>query len=206
MEIKISKSKLEIVQGDIVAQATDAIVNAANTRLIPGGGVDGAIHRAAGPGLREECKKLGGCLQGEAKITKGYNLKARYVIHTVGPVYGTSRLGGDSGKPEDAEILKTSYLNSLNLAIQNNLKSISFPAISTGAFGYPLEEAAHISLTTVIEFLKKHPELLLVRFVLYSQPEYEVYKTLSSKMKSQSSNANVQMPKPKSIATKTLKH
>ena len=179
MEIKIRASKIEIVQGDIVDQATDAIVNAANTRLIPGGGVDGAIHRAAGPELREECKKLGGCSIGEAKITKAYNLKARYVIHTVGPVY--------SGKSIDAEMLKTSYLNSLELAIQNKLQSISFPAISTGAFGYPLEEAAHISLTTAMEFLKNHPELTLVRFVLYSQPEYEVYKTLSSKMKSQSS-------------------
>ena len=182
MEIKIRESnevsyysKLEIVQGDIVDQVTDAIVNAANTRLIPGGGVDGAIHRAAGPGLREECKKLGGCSTGEAKITKAYNLKARYVIHTVGPVY--------SGNPMDAEILKNSYLNSLNLAIQNKLKSISFPAISTGAFGYPLEEAAYISLTTVIEFLKKHTELTLVRFVLYSQPEYKVYKNVFNKIK-----------------------
>lgn len=170
---RIGRAKLELVQGNIVEQETDAIVNAANSQLAPGGGVAGAIHRAAGPELWEECKKLGGgstlrCPTGEARITKGYKLKAHYVIHTVGPVY--------KGIAEDEELLKKSYLSSLELAVENKIKSLSFPAISTGAFGYPLEEAAKISLTTVIDFLKEHPELSLVRFVLYSQPEYKVYE------------------------------
>ena len=145
---KIGESFLELIQGNIVEQETEAIVNAANKRLSPGGGVSGAIHKAAGPGLWEECKKLGGCETGEAKITSGHNLKARYVIHTVGPVY--------SGSERDAEELKKSYLNSLKLAKENGIKSISFPSISTGAFGYPVKEASLIALETVIDLSLIH--------------------------------------------------
>jgi O-acetyl-ADP-ribose deacetylase (regulator of RNase III) len=167
METKISNSKLELLKGNIVEQTTDAIVNAANNRLAPGGGVAGAIHTAAGAGLWEECEELGGCPTGEARITKGYNLKTHYVIHTVGPIY--------SGKPEDEELLRSCYVNSLGLAVENKLRSVSFPAISAGIFGYPIEEAARVSLTTAIKFLKQHPELDLIRFVLFSQSDYETY-------------------------------
>jgi O-acetyl-ADP-ribose deacetylase (regulator of RNase III) len=125
-------AKLEIQQGDITGLDVDAIVNAANTRLLGGGGVDGAIHRAAGPQLLEECRDIGGCPTGEARITRGYNLPARYVIHTVGPVY--------SGKPQDSQLLTNCYLNSLTLAVENNLATIAFPAISCGVYGYPIED------------------------------------------------------------------
>jgi O-acetyl-ADP-ribose deacetylase (regulator of RNase III) len=168
MEVKVGNSVIELICGNIVEQNTDAIVNAANNRLAPGGGVAGAIHRASGPELWEECKKLGGCATGEAKITKGYNLKAKYVIHTVGPVY--------KGIPEDEQLLRSAYLNSLELAVKNGIKSISFPAISTGVFGYPLKEAAKISLTTVIEYIKQHSELEKVTFVLFREKEYKVYE------------------------------
>lgn len=165
----IGKSKLELIKDDITKQDTDAIVNAANQYLSPGGGVSGAIHRAAGPGLAEECKKLGGCKTGEAKITKGYNLKAKYVIHTVGPVY--------SGSDMDKINLAKCYQSSLLVAKQNKLKSISFPSISTGIFGYPVEEAAEIALKTICDFLKENSEIELVRMVLYSQKDYEIYET-----------------------------
>lgn len=165
---KIGKSTLELIQGDITAQDTDAVVNAANKRLAPGGGVAGAIHRAAGPKLWEECRKLGGCETGEAKITKGYNLKAPYVIHTVGPVY--------SGKEEDPKLLADSYRNSLRVAKEEGIKSISFPALSTGAFGYPMKEAAKIAFETVINFLKETDEIELVRFVLHGKTAFEVHK------------------------------
>lgn len=165
---QIGNSILELITGNIVEQDTDAVVNAANKRLAPGGGVAGAIHRAAGPGLWEECKKLGGCETGEAKITSGHGLKAKYIIHTVGPVY--------SGSSRDPVDLKNSYLNSLKLASENGIKSISFPSISTGAFGYPTEPASRIALQTVIEYLKSHPEIELVRFVLFSQEDYSIYK------------------------------
>lgn len=165
---KIGKSTLELIQGDITAQDTEAVVNAANKRLAPGGGVAGAIHRAAGPKLWEECRKLGGCETGEAKITKGYNLTAPYVIHTVGPVY--------SGKEEDPKLLADSYRNSLCVAKEEGIKSISFPALSTGAFGYPVKEAAKIAFETVINFLKETDEVELVRFVLYGNTAFEVHK------------------------------
>ena len=165
---KIGRSTLELIQGDITAQDTDAVVNAANKRLAPGGGVAGAIHRAAGPKLWKECKKLGGCETGEAKITKGSNLKAPYVIHTVGPVY--------SGKEEDPKLLADSYRNSLFLAKDKGIKSISFPALSTGAFGYPLKVAAKIAFETVIDFLSKYHEIELVRFVLYGKSSFEIHK------------------------------
>ena len=164
----IGQTQFELVRGDITKQDTEAIVNAANKRLAPGGGVAGAIHRAAGPGLWEECEKVGGCETGEAKLTSGHNLKAKYVIHTVGPVY--------SGSQQDPEDLKACYVNSLKLADENDIESISFPAISTGAFGYPLNEAAVISLSAVKEYLNEPTKLKLVRFVLFSQSTYDMYK------------------------------
>lgn len=168
VEFKTGGCLLEIVRGDITKQDTDAIVNAANKQLAPGGGVAGAIHRAAGPELWEECKQLGGCETGEAKITSGYNLAARYVIHTVGPVYNNT--------PQNAVDLENCYLNSLDLAVRHGLKSVSFPAISTGIFGYPLEEAAGVSLRAVIKFLKEHNKPELVRFVLFGEKDLNVFK------------------------------
>lgn len=159
---------LELVRGDITTQDTDAIVNAANTQLAPGGGVAGAIHRAAGPGLWEECKTLGGCRTGEAKLTSGHALKARAIIHTVGPVY--------RGSSRDAEALRACYRNSLRLADENGIRSLSFPAISTGAFGYPLEAAAQIAVAAVLEYLIGATHLTLVRFVLYSPAAYDVFR------------------------------
>lgn len=167
MQIKVNGATFEILKGDITKQDTEAIVNAANPRLSPGGGVSGAIHRAAGRQLWEECKKLGGCKTGEAKITKGYNLKAKYVIHTVGPIYKS---------PEDAKLLSACYRNSLRLAIAHGIKSVSFPAISTGVYGYPMEEAAKVAIKTIIEFLKENKGLKLVRLVLYDDNAYEIHK------------------------------
>jgi O-acetyl-ADP-ribose deacetylase (regulator of RNase III) len=164
----IDQATLEIMSGDITKQDTEAIVNAANKRLAPGGGVAGAIHRAAGPGLWEECKKLGGCDTGEAKLTSGHRLKVNYIIHTVGPVY--------SGSLKDAQLLQACYHNSLKLAEEKGITSVSFPALSTGAFGYPIEEAAEISLTTVKDYLEGETALKLVRFVLYSKSAYDVYR------------------------------
>ena len=169
MEVKINESRLELVEGDITEQDTEAIVNAANPTLLGGGGVDGAIHRAAGPKLLEECRTLGGCQTGDAKITKGYRLKAKYVIHTVGPVY--HRDG-----PRAPELLASAYRRSLEVASENNVRSVAFPSISTGAYGYPMEEAAPIALRTVIDYLKTHTDIELVRFVLYGQRAYEVYE------------------------------
>ena len=169
MQIAIGKSKLELVQGDITQQDTEAIVNAANSSLLGGGGVDGAIHRAGGPQILEECRKIGGCPPGEARITSGGKLKARYVIHTVGPIY----YGGQSG---EAQTLANAYRNSLALASQRGIKSLSFPSISTGAYGYPIEAAAAIALRSVIDYLQAHPEMELVRFVLFGQSAYDVYK------------------------------
>jgi len=166
---KIGNSILELLNGDITIQSTEAIANAANRRLSPGGGVSGAIHRAAGPKLWEECKTLGGCNTGEAKLTRGYNLKAKYVIHTVGPVYSNSI--------NDAEDLKDCYRNSLLLASRKNIKSISFPSISTGIFGYPVKDASMIALKTIIDFLKEHAEIELVRMVLFSKGDYNIYKS-----------------------------
>lgn len=164
---KIGDSTLELTVGDITQQNTDAVVNAANNRLAPGGGVAGAIHREAGPKLWEECRTIGYCNTGEAKITGGYNLKAKHVIHTVGPVY--------SGTASDAEKLESCYKNSLLLASQNNIKSISFPSISTGIFSYPVDEASMIALKTIIDFLKEHPQINLVRMVLFTRGDYEIY-------------------------------
>ncbi len=163
----IGQTVLELVRGDITEQGTEAIVNSANNQLSPGGGVSGAIHRAAGLGLWEECKKLGDCKTGEAKLTFGHRLKAKYVIHTVGPVY--------SGSPRDREDLRACYLNSLRLADAKGIVSVSFPAISAGIFGYPLREAAEVSLLAVKDYLKGGTRIRLVRFVLYEQQAYAAY-------------------------------
>jgi O-acetyl-ADP-ribose deacetylase (regulator of RNase III) len=160
--------KIEIRQGDITRLDVDAIVNAANTKLLGGGGVDGAIHRAAGPELLEECRTIGGCPTGEARITGGYKLPARHVIHTVGPVY--------SGKPQDSRLLTDCYLNSLTLAVANNLKTIAFPAISCGVYGYPLKEACKIAVDTSIEFIDRHPSLEKIIFIQFSEKDFEVYQ------------------------------
>jgi len=168
MKVQVGSSVLELVQGDITKQDTEAVVNAANDRLAPGGGVAGAIHEAAGPELWEECRGLGGCRTGEAKITRGYRLPARYVIHTVGPVY--------SGSGREAQLLEACYRNSLHLALDMGIESVAFPAISTGAFGYPLREAADIALRTAIDFLKHQGGLALVRFVLYSSSALRVHE------------------------------
>jgi len=160
--------KLELQQGDITQMAVDAIVNAANTSLLGGGGVDGAIHRAAGKGLLEECRTLGGCPTGEARITGGYNLAARHVIHTVGPVY--------SGKPRDKTLLTGCYQNSLQLTADNNLTSIAFPAISCGVYGYPIEKACKIAVDTTCAFLKSNPAITRVIYVLFSPAYLDIYK------------------------------
>ena len=160
--------KLEIRQGDITRLDVDAIVNAANTRLLGGGGVDGAIHRAAGPQLLEACRTIGGCPTGEARITAGYNLPARHVIHTVGPVY--------SGKPKDSLLLTNCYLNSLTLAVENNLATIAFPAISCGVYGYPIEDACKIAVDTSCNFLKTNPSLEKIIFILFSEKDAAVYQ------------------------------
>ena len=149
---------------------TDAIVNAANHTLLGGGGVDGAIHRAAGPKLLEECKRLNGCRTGEAKITKGYNLPAKYIIHTVGPVWR-------GGNNNEANLLKNCYIHSLKLADAYHLKTIAFPAISTGIYGYPKEKAAKIAFQTVKDYLT-NSQLKKVTFVLYTQKDYQIYKNL----------------------------
>jgi len=159
--------RIEVRQGDITKLDVDAIVNAANTSLLGGGGVDGAIHRAAGPELLTECKTLGGCPTGEAKMTKAYNLPARYVIHTVGPVY--------SGKPRDAELLSGCYRNSLRLAVKRGLKTIAFPAISCGVYGYPIHDACKIAVDTSCQFLDKHATLGKVIFILFSDGDKAVY-------------------------------
>ncbi|MCS6858909.1 MAG: O-acetyl-ADP-ribose deacetylase [Abditibacteriales bacterium] len=167
MKVTIHNATLELVEGDITQQDTDAIVNAANRSLLGGGGVDGAIHRAGGPKILEECRQLGGCETGDAKITTGGNLKARYVIHAVGPVY--------RGSPRDAELLASCHRRSLEVASENHCRSVAFPAISTGAYGYPLHEAAPIALRTVMDYLRSHDDITLVRFVLFGRAAYEAF-------------------------------
>ena len=166
-----SIGKIDIVRGDITKLEVDAIVNAANTTLRGGGGVDGAIHSAAGPELLAECRTLGGCEPGEAKITRGYRLPARFVIHTVGPIWK----GGKHGEPET---LANCYRNSSELAAENGIKTIAFPAISCGAYGYPIQEAAHIALKTTREFLATTDKIDEVIFVLWGEEIYETYRRL----------------------------
>jgi len=166
--------KISLHDGDITHLEVDAIVNAANKSLLGGGGVDGAIHRAAGPGLLSECRRLNGCATGQAKITKGYDLPARHVIHAVGPVYNTSK------KNECAELLASCYRSSLQLASEHDQRHIAFPAISTGVYGYPVEDAARIALSEAREFCESEAGTKLdkVIFVVWGEDDYEVYKTL----------------------------
>ena len=159
------------MRGDITKLDVDAIVNAANTTLLGGGGVDGAIHRAAGPELLAECRTLGGCRLGEAKITRGYRLPARFVIHTVGPIWR-------GGKHGESEKLANCYRNSLQLAVENGIKTIAFPAISCGAYDYPIQEAAQIALGTTREFLATEERIEKVIFVLWGEEIYEIYREL----------------------------
>jgi len=164
-------NKIEIIKGDITKLKVDAIVNAANNSLLGGGGVDGAIHRAAGPMLLEECKKLGGCPTGEAKITKGYNLPAKFVIHTVGPIW-------KGGNYNEDELLSNCYKNSLKLALENGIKTIAFPSISTGAYRFPVERASKIAFNTVMEFLQQHDEIEKVIFCCFDDNTYALYSQL----------------------------
>jgi O-acetyl-ADP-ribose deacetylase (regulator of RNase III) len=168
--VQIGTSRLELVEGDITRQDTEAIVNAANTSLLGGGGVDGAIHRAGGPQILEECRGIGGCPTGEARITTAGRLRARWVIHTVGPVYRDGRHG-------EPELLAGAYRSSLQLASERGIKSLAFPSISTGAYGYPLAEAARIALTTIRDYLRAHPDISLVRFVLFGEAALRTYET-----------------------------
>ncbi|TQQ84552.1 O-acetyl-ADP-ribose deacetylase [Peptacetobacter hominis] len=163
--------RVEIIKGDITKLDVDAIVNAANTSLLGGGGVDGAIHRAAGKELLEECRTLGGCMTGDAKITKGYNLPARYVIHTVGPIWH----GGDRN---EEKLLKSCYRRSIELAVENNLKSIAFPAISTGVYGYPPEKAAKVVSDVLCETLNKYDKNRVEKIILvcFDDLTYNLYK------------------------------
>jgi len=169
MEVDFEGTVLSLVRGDITLEETAAIGNAANSRLAGGGGVDGAIHRAGGPSIMAECRKIGGCPTGRAVLTGGGNLKAKYVIHGVGPVYR-------DGSHGEAELLKSVYAESLHIASENGIKSIAFPSISTGVYGYPITDAARIALGTVIEFLKRDQPLELVRFVLFSDGDLKVYE------------------------------
>jgi O-acetyl-ADP-ribose deacetylase (regulator of RNase III) len=162
-------AKIEILRGDITTLEVDAIVNAANTTLLGGGGVDGAIHRAAGADLLAECRTLGGCRPGEAKITRGYRLPARFVIHTVGPIWR-------GGKHDEARTLANCYCNSLRLAVENEIKTMAFPAISCGAYGYPIEEAVHIAVKTTHDFLAMNDKLQKVIFVIWDEDVYDAYR------------------------------
>jgi O-acetyl-ADP-ribose deacetylase len=179
MRTKIGNTELVLIQGDITQQDTEAIVNAANRSLLGGGGVDGAIHRTGGPAILAESRRLGGCATGDAKITAAGRLKARYVIHAVGPVYA-------SESPERAaELLSSAYRRSLEVADDNGVASLAFPSIATGAYGYPMDEAAEVALGTVAQYLKEHPSspIRLVRFVLYGQEAYGAYTRALARLK-----------------------
>jgi len=165
-------AKIKIVQGDITKLEVDAIVNAANETLLGGGGVDGAIHRAAGPELLGECRLLNGCKTGDAKLTKGYNLKAKYVIHTVGPIWS-------GGNNNEDQLLRSCYLESLDLAVDNEIKSIALPAISTGVYRFPFERASKIAYETVKNFTGN---IELVVFVLFSKNGYDIFKAIARYM------------------------
>jgi O-acetyl-ADP-ribose deacetylase (regulator of RNase III) len=174
------QSHIEYLRGSVVDMHVDAIVNAANSSLLGGGGVDGAIHKAAGPELLEACRSLGGCKTGEAKITPAFGISyADYIIHTVGPVY--------SGKSEDADALSACYINSMELALKNGCKSVAFPCISTGVYGYPLDQAANIALLSVAQWLMAHPDNVMnVYLCCYKEEEFTAFKDLTDTMKQQS--------------------
>jgi O-acetyl-ADP-ribose deacetylase (regulator of RNase III) len=162
---------MQVILADITTLKVDVIVNAANRNLLGGGGVDGAIHRAAGPQLLEECRKLGGCQTGDAKLTQGYNLPAKFVIHAVGPVWH----GGKSG---EAELLTSCYRRSLEIAAEQGFKTIAFPSISTGVYGYPIEQAARIAVVTVRDFLREHNTVIDVTFCCFSESDLRVYRQI----------------------------
>lgn len=175
MKVQINRSTLELVEGDITQQATDAIVNAANSGLRGGGGVDGAIHRAGGPEIMAECRRIGFCPTGSAVITTGGRLAARYVIHAVGPIWR----GGNEGEPE---LLRSAYLSSLKLADEHGLKSIAFPSLSTGAYGYPMQPASQIALQTIVDYLRSDTGIERVVFVLWGQTAFNVYADTLAKL------------------------
>ena len=168
-ELTVGSSRIELVRGDITRQDTDAIVNAANSSLRGGGGVDGAIHRAGGPAILAACEKLGGCATGEAKLTTAGNLRARFVVHAVGPIYR----GGTYGEPE---LLANAYRRSLEVAAEHGVTSIAFPSISTGAYGFPIAAAARLATDTVAQFLRTSGHVALVRFVLFSDADLAAYE------------------------------
>lgn len=165
---KYKNTKINIIKGDITQVNMDAIVNAANNTLLGGSGVDGAIHSKGGPSILEQCKKIGGCPTGEARITTAGNLPSRYVIHTVGPVY--------KGQKLDSELLYNSYFNSLKMAQEYNLQSIAFPSISTGAYGYPINEAVEIVYRAATDYLDANNEMEEIAFILFSDEDYQVYE------------------------------
>jgi len=175
MEYLVGKAKLVLIKGDITLQDTDAIVNAANSSLLGGGGVDGAIHRAGGPQILEECKAIrraqGELPTGEAVITTGGRLKARFVIHTVGPVW-------HGGKSNEDNLLRNAYRSSLQIAVEKGLSTIAFPSISTGIYGFPIERASRIAFSTVTDFVRDHPQLKEVEFIVFSQHDFDVYAPL----------------------------
>ena len=167
----VTKGRIELIQADITTMEVDAIVNAANESLLGGGGVDGAIHRGAGPELLKECRTLRGCNIGQAKITNGYNLKAKFVIHTVGPVWRD----GTNGEPQ---LLASCYRNCLQLAVENKIQTIAFPSISTGVYGYPIMQASQIAVREVRNFVVNNPLIKQVSFVCFSSEDLYVYKSL----------------------------
>jgi O-acetyl-ADP-ribose deacetylase (regulator of RNase III) len=168
MEIKFNETEIVLVCGDLTKETTDAIVNAANEHLAGGGGVDGAIHTAGGPAIMAECRRIGGCPTGQAVITTAGKLAAKYVIHTVGPVYS----GGNKG---EAVLLQNAYRNSLKLAQEKKLQSISFPAISCGVYGYPADEAARLAMKTCIEFARENTDIKLIRHILFNRKIYDIF-------------------------------
>lgn len=167
--------RIEIIDDDITRQRVDAIVNAANSSLLGGGGVDGAIHRAAGPQLLAECRTLGGCPTGQARITKGYNLPAKYVIHTVGPVW-------EGGADNEDQLLENCYRNALKLAVEHDIHTIAFPSISTGIYGFPIARASRIAVKTVKAFLEQEQRIEKVIFVCFGQRDYQVYQETVQEM------------------------